>query len=541
MQATIGNRATCSALHAVPAGSGSASVQRWPIAEPGGRASHLPRGPVGFTEAIPRKSFPAGRDLFAVGSRVQRDPKKRTPGPSKTKTNLFFYPGCEFNGPVEDRTDFELAKMWRLGLTGGLEMKPFEKKELERMMANRGLPTTGDSVKANPLDQDRATFVTTGGVATEVGKPLGVVAAGAAGGIATGYGYTGGPGGGSAAGGSIGGEIVGGALLADAAMGLAGAKGAYDKAKTAGDQGGMHQATAHAKSAGWGVAGGSISVAETGVKIGTAFGSAAGGLVAATGGLGIAGGALTVAAGLWKIGKSGYKLHKLGKVEPTTKPGKTWKDYISGREKRKIGVNALKVAAGALGIAAGALFLVSNPVGWAVGIAAMVTGGAIAGFKLFQKIKKAWKKSKAKDKLQQSGQMDELAQPVPGAEPGSEKEKVARQKQVKELADKVAAESSQSATHAAAMRAALRSGDHEKGDKGVALRDERHPGDADFSKTMAWVKAAKQGAAYSFTMKDLEAFDAASLLATLNVSPEEALSESGQDLMARKMSVSTAS
>jgi hypothetical protein len=324
-------------------------------------------------------------------------------------------------------------------------------------------------------------------------------------------------------------------------MGLVNAGLAHGVAEKRGDKAGMHLAKGKAKGAGWGVAGSAASLTEGGVKMGAHFGSAAAGLAAATGGLGIAGGAITAAQGIWKIVKSGRKLSKLSDIKPVTDPGHTWKGYITGREKRKIGVNALKVAAGALGIAAGALFLVSNPVGWAVGIAALATGAAVSGFKLFQKIKKSWKQRNAKAKLEREGELDDVTKPLPGGHPaGSAAEKEERRKQVRVLADKVSAESSQGMAHAAAMRSTVQAGDPQKGQFGVLMRDTFHPRDADFSQSIA-AAATETEERFKFTKRDLEAFDAVTLMDTLNVTKEEALSESGQDLLARKMSVVEAS
>lgn len=491
---------------------------------------------------------PASHPLLAlqrsIGNRatcelLQRQPgggsaSGPTPGAFLGERRLVFPTAPEYSGDASKMSDFTLMRIWTLYKKGELYVSEANLSNLKSVMGWRGLDTRAEGWAANPMDAERARMKTRGAGVAEIAKPAGVGAAAFGGShLAGGHSST------SAAQSSIGGGVVSAALLGDAAMGLYGAYGAHGEAQKRGDVAGMHVATGRAKTAGWGVAGGSAGAAEVGLKVGHSLGSAAVGLTAAAGGLGIAGGAITVAQGLWKIVKSGRKLNKLSDVAPLTEPGRGWKGFISGREQRKIGVNALKVAAGALGIAAGALFIVSNPVGWAVGIAAMVTGGVVAGFKLFQKIKKTWKQRSAKKKMEGEGGMDELARPAPGDhKPGSPEEQEARRKQVRALADKVQAECSQGSRYASEMRGAIQGGDSDKGHFARAARDTFRPDDADLSQTLA---SLPERTGLQVSVADLKAYDAMALLDILNVTKEEALSESGQDLIARKMSVSTAS
>ncbi|MDP9072974.1 MAG: hypothetical protein M3N98_02155 [Actinomycetota bacterium] len=541
LQRSVGNQTTCELLRPDGVAGPPTSVQLAPA--PAGYSLRRPprpdqdTGKGGTNDGIQPRAFPAGRDLLAGG----------------TLRRLYFDNLPELSGDASRKTDFEIMRIWRMHRNKELYLTAPNMKEMTREMNRRKLDPAGDSSLKNPLDLDRGKMKTSGSVAAEVIKPVGVGGGAGAGYAASSAGYAahhggadtasnaiGPPGQQVTAGGSVGGAVVDAALLIDAGMTLHGAYSAHGAAKKRGDHAGVHMATGKAKQGGWGLAGGAASASASGIKIGSAMGSTAAGLAAATGGLGIVGGGLTAAQGIWKIAKSSKKLWNLGDLNPTTEPGRTWKGYITGREQRKIGVNALKVAAGALGIAAGVLFLASNPVGWAVGIAAMVVGGAVTGFKLFQKAKKAWKQRSAKKDMQAKGGMDELAKPVPGAEGmDSDQQKQARSKQVKELADKVAAESSQGTKHAAAMRDAVRVGDADKGQFGILMRDTFHAGDTDFSKTIAAQAADEER--YRFNQLDLQAFDAANLMGVLNVSREEALSESGQDLLARKMSVSNAS
>ncbi len=203
---------------------------------------------------------------------------------------------------------------------------------------------------------------------------------------------------GKAAGGAS--EALGGLLVGDSLMGLNNARKMDNDGARFDDAGMTNMAGRKAKNQGNALAGAAISTAKAGM--GTAFvqsGGSAKDFVASTGNaaLGTAAGALGIAAGsaqvlqgLWRGGKAVQKLCRLtwGRAKTMlSKRGQDWKSAIVSAEKFKGAVGAMKITLGALGIAAGALLIVSNPIGWGIGIAAAIAGGAYAGAKIAGKLK----------------------------------------------------------------------------------------------------------------------------------------------------------
>jgi hypothetical protein len=326
------------------------------------------------------------------------------------------------------------------------------------------------------------------------------------------------------------------------------------------------------KGSGWGVATGVLGVAGGGMKLGSALGSTAVGLGAAAGAMGILGGSVMVAQGAWRIYTAGRRLSDLAAVKPASGKGRTWQAHARGREYRKAGVNALKIAAGALGIAAGALLIASNPVGWAIGLAGIAVGGALALGKLGSKISDAWNRRSAKKQLEKKGAFDALARPAPQAQhtprgAGAAAPEAAqlaagadaatgtatatrgagsgpaaavaadptRRAEVHKLSDKVVQENSQNARYAAEMIEALRQGNQQHLDWLVEFRDQVFPEDADLSRSRQYLRGRVQ-----VGEPELERYDSALILGALNVDPDTALSESGQDLIQKKLSVAEA-
>ena len=358
----------------------------------------------------------------------------------------------DFPKDVGEMSDLELLKANRFAHERhffGKSFSPEDRKAVFSEMRERDLDDNSLSDERNdPMARHREFMPTRKDVGVEVAKPTFAVGSAGGGYLAakdqpTAPGAVGGSAYHASTGGAVGSEIFGGLLLADSALGVWNGLSARQEAQERGDTAGVRLGTRKAKSQGWGVAGGATGVAGGGIKLGAALGSTAVGLASAAGGLGVAGGALTVAQGSWKIYLAGKKLSGLSTVSPMTKKGKEWKTYAEGREKRKVGINALKVAAGALGIAAGALLIVSNPAGWAVGMtAALAVGGALAVGKLSNKIGDAWNRRNAKKKMEKSGQLDSLAK---GQTPEQEVADPARRKEVHQLANKIAQENSQNA------------------------------------------------------------------------------------------------
>lgn len=224
---------------------------------------------------------------------------------------------------------------------------------------------------------------------------------------------------GKAAGGAS--EALGGLLVGDSLMGLNNARKMDNDGARFDDAGMTNMAGRKAKNQGNALAGAAISTAKAGV--GTAFvqsGGSAKDFVASTGNaaLGTAAGALGIAAGsaqvlqgLWRGGKAVQKLCRLtwGRAKTMlSKRGQDWKSAIVSAEKFKGAVGAMKITLGALGIAAGALLIVSNPIGWGIGIAAAIAGGVYAGAKIAGKLKNTWDRRKAAEAIAQGRKSEEV-------------------------------------------------------------------------------------------------------------------------------------
>jgi hypothetical protein len=277
----------------------------------------------------------------------------------------------------------------------------------------------------NPRGYDRGRVPTTASTALEAGKPttaLGVSGAtlgGVEGGI-TGAGTPAGVG------------MLNFLTAADAALTWRSGNKRYEEAMLNKDEAGMKLGTRKANQGKWAMAGGVAGTVQGGLNLGSVLDVGSHGLMSASdlisgtnyistglgvagAAAGIAGGAITAGQGLWKSGKAISKLYKLSKSAPMlTDDGDRWRARIKDREKTKLGLNALKTIAGILGIAAGALVIVSNPVGWALGIAAAATVGGLAAYKFYTKYKKSKRKQNAKrsvrEEMEQEQRQDEMPQ-----------------------------------------------------------------------------------------------------------------------------------
>lgn len=246
---------------------------------------------------------------------------------------------------------------------------------------------------------------------------------------------------------------------------------------------------------------------------------------------------MQVLQGVWKGGKAAQKLWRLTKGKGKnmlSDAGRKWKSMLVDSTTFKLGVSAVKIALGVLGIAAGALVLASNPIGWGIGIAAAIAGGLYAGAKLYGKIKDAKARAKAAE--------DILAGKTPPTEVGGVKaltprehaaeEKTGykkakgpqtnleetRQKAI-EHANDVARRASAYAMTAGELRDALSHGDPEKVSTGLELTEHGVPVEQSVT-----------------NLSDQELHDSFMLLASINVTPEEAVSDSGQELIEKKLS-----
>lgn len=355
-----------------------------------------------------------------------------------------------------------------------------------------------------------------------------------------------------------------GVLLAgDAALGLNNARKMDNEADLYGDAAMSKQAGRKAKDQGWGLGMGLASAGRGAAGVAqVATGAAATGTAAMAGaGLGIVGGGAMVLQGAWRGGQAVMKLCRLtwGRGgEVLSDAGARWKKVIVGAEKFKLAVNGLKIAAGALGVAAGALFIVSNPVGWAIGIAAAIAAAVYAGSKIIAKVSNANDKGNSKNKLDKQAAEDATKSKVGGPKnvknadggaidlakmgydpaqtrtagpqdrgKGFSQDKApkgpddaARKAAIKQ-AEAVAQDASANARLAAEMREALSRGDKE------------------------FIQAALQAKVANPKMKlgeaipkadDKQLHDAFVLLSSINIDPDQALADSGQDMIEKKLS-----
>lgn len=367
------------------------------------------------------------------------------------------------------------------------------------------------------------------------------------------------------------GGLTGGAAgvltAADAMMGLNNADSMMTEAAEFGDAGMWNLAGRKAKNQGAQLLGGAGAMAKGGVEMAylasaglgkttvmNAMVSGAGNatLGAAAGGLGVATGSVQVLQGLWRGGKAVQKLARLswGRGAKTfSAAGKRWKEAIVGAEKFKLGMSAVKTALGILGIAAGALLIVSNPIGWGIGIAAAIAGGIAAGIKINAKINDAKNRTKISQEILASGDSTSTvasaagtstrapvaATKSAGAKKLNERERSEEEKQrlkAIEHANEVGRRASQYAVYASEMRDALRNddkiGSDEPGGKSEYL----------VHKTLQTVAQNPKFDPSTVLVPEsnAEKYDAYQLLSSINVTDDEALADSGQDLIEKKLS-----
>ena len=370
-------------------------------------------------------------------------------------------------------------------------------------------------------------------------KPGASIAASAATGLGTAIAKGGSMGGGAAA------ETLSPLLMGDAIMGLNSARNMKSEGAKHGDKGLQNLGGRKAGDQGTQLMSASMGAAKAGVDIANAtakttaeMGGTA--LGAAGASLGIAGGSVMVLQGAWRGGHAIMKLCRLtwgrGAAMLSAK-GEEWKRAALRAEKFKAAVNGLKIAVGVLGIAAGALLIVSNPIGWAVGLAAAIAGGVYAISKIAGKIKNANDQEAARKKIESGVPVEQADDGVvrlsvkgkPREKKGtgygmvsdpSVQEDPKRAAAI-EHANKVAKQACANARVADEMREALGHGDRDNVDAAVRTFVE----DSEFEP--------------GNSLKDLddkELYDSFQILSSINVSYEEALSASGQSLIQKKLS-----
>lgn len=426
----------------------------------------------------------------------------------------------------------------------------------------------GNSIKdaynkdRNPHGYNRERLPTSGKTGLELGKP----------GLT--LGLSGGTLGGAEAGSTGAGFPAGAGLMnvlaaGDAALTWYNGSKRYDEARVNNDRAGMTLGTRKANQGKWGLAGGVAGVTQNALNLGVALKTGSQGLMSihdvmgkahyvssglgmAGAAAGIAGGALMAGQGIWKSMKGISKWRKLSKSAPMlTTEGDRWKAHIKDRQKTKVGLNALKTIGGALGIAAGALVIASNPVGWALGVAAAAVGGGLMAYKIYTKWKKSRRKQKAKAGVRQEMEEERQQQAQPngvgmdGGGPdngGGEQEhdeagmhdadptrlNQAKRKQAAELGNRVAQKVSKSGKVAGEIRGAL-----------PARRNQMYPVLMDslerkeFTPDFLRKNNVKN---YPFPRPVLKAHDALVMMSVLNLTAEQVESESGQELVEKKLS-----
>lgn len=429
----------------------------------------------------------------------------------------------------------------------------------------RGAKSLGNSIKTaynkdrNPHGYDRNRLPATANTRMEIAKP------------AAALGISGATLGGVKAADSASGFPAGAGMLnlisaADAGLTWYNGAKRAEAAKKRNDIAGEKVGNRKANQGKWALMGGVAGTAQGALNLGTAIdvGSkgvmgmnnlvssasyVSSGLGVAGAAAGIAGGAITAGQGMWKAGKAFSKWHKLSKSEPMlTEEGDHWRGHIKNREKTKAGLNTLKAIGGALGIAAGALIIASNPVGWALGIAAAATAGGLVAYKLYTKWKKSKRKQQAKHTVreemeqEQQSAMPELEDIEDNNDPQQGQDEAgmreadptkldqAKRKQAHELGNRVAQKASKSGKVAGEIRGALAA----RGDPMLATLN-----DCLTKKQFSHAELRQINKKdYPFPKHVLRVHDALVMLSVLNLTPEQVESESGQELIEKKLSVS---
>ncbi|MCU1495648.1 MAG: hypothetical protein JWO62_3412 [Acidimicrobiaceae bacterium] len=395
-----------------------------------------------------------------------------------------------------------------------------------------------DEEAPSPFENHRDLVPTTKDVGAEVGKPAGLLAASGAGYLGGSVAHTA-PGAASqslSTGGGIGGEIFGSGLLLDSALTLLSGHKQREAATKRGDHAGRRLGSRKIGAGGMALGAGSIGVAAGGLKLGSAFGSSAAGLTQAAGGLGVLGGAVGMGQGLWRMNAARKRFAAAGRITPATADGQRWKSHVRSQELGRGAVNAAKFAAGGFAAAAGGLLAAGmGDMGFKVGLAGAVLGGVLALGKIGSKISDMWKQRQAKREVEKSGGVDHL---LAEQTPAQQARDPGRRNEVHGQSDKMQASHSPNAKIAGEIIAAMRGGRMRLVAEARQVRKQLSlTSDHTFTRVNEyWTKKARPKSR-QVGAPELKLHDAWSILTALNVSPEEAKSESGQDLIQRKLSV----
>ncbi|WP_155993313.1 eCIS core domain-containing protein [Nocardioides sp. URHA0020] len=329
-------------------------------------------------------------------------------------------------------------------------------------------------------------------------------------------------------------------------------EGMWNLAGRKGQNQGMQALTGAASMAKGGVEMGYLaSAGSSNVAKSMALGAGNATLGVAAGGLGVAVGSLQTAQGLWRSGKAVQKLCRLtwgrSKEMASERGTSSWKPAIVSAEKFKLGVGVLKTALGVLGIAAGALLIVSNPIGWGIGIAAALAGGVYAVGKIAAKISDAKTRTRIAEQIQAGGDADQvvgeggtktaseskrnIAQKTAATNRRSDKKRVGDKTEGEHHARNAAIEQANEVARLASSTALIAS----------EMRDRMLWAD-DAGQQGVWTALQSEsekptGAASLLpSVETKELYDAYMLLSSINVTREEAVSPTGQELIEKKLS-----
>lgn len=356
-------------------------------------------------------------------------------------------------------------------------------------------------------------------------------------------------------GGGLGGNVVTGGLgLIQGGLGLHYSGQRKEESELYDDEGGKKLAQDEQNTAKLGLVQSGVDMTQTGVKTaslihhgeqgvmtlsdvtGKTSGMVSSGLTIGTEVLGIVGHAISAVQSGYELFCATSKLWPKIKDKILSANGQRWRARIMNRQKVKASMQALKLAAAGIGIAAGVLVMASNPVGWALGIGAAVVGAGFALGKIGNTIREAWKRRKARKKMEKEGKLGLSKQDLEkrqdqessGTSESSTDEKQDKKKvtpeerdKVKAMADEVAAMVSQNAAVARDMHLAIKDGESSFFAEKLRLTK------------LAPTEVPDMGAMNTAAQ---EYYDACTLAQLLKVSPKQAGSSSGTELLESKIS-----
>ena len=337
------------------------------------------------------------------------------------------------------------------------------------------------------------------------------------------------------------GGVLGGALgIGLGIKGIISGSNRLDLARKHGDKAGKAIAKEDIASNSVGLTKGAISTASAGVQFAGAAGNIGVGVAkGVASGLGAATGAVTIAEGLFKGGVDSMHLHKTRTFKPLSDKGKDWRSHIVKKKSMRVGVNVLKVIGGALGVAGS----VMTGGALAVGLAA-----ASAGLGIGMSLLKVGKG------MRQRGKMKDARKADPGYKKENDKtiskDNIAKSNELRKT--------TKTGSIAFEMIEAVKKSSDDKHDemrklhiasqKGPSIKDKmlnffkfmRKDDDAnETTKSINRAEMAQELAekVLSKSSSHFESYDAVEILAAIGISPEEAKSASGQELIEKKISV----